>query len=198
MIDKYSVSALLDSTPAPAVQKPAELPVETAAHPNGSADPQLPGPATEPPQIAATGDGPLAISALHLCRKVLGFGAFEPLERPLVRSGQRALIYCELSGVRYELQDDTYQSRIASRIELRSAGDNRLCWEHDLGSDHDACRHRRRDYYVNYLVEFPALLTPGPYRLKLLQTDLIANQSAASEIPIEITTEASTREDGPH
>jgi hypothetical protein len=158
----------------------------------------LTGAAIESRQIATTGDEPLAISELHLCRQVLGFASFEPLDRPLVRAGQRALIYCELSGVRYEPQDDTYQSRIASRIELRSAGDNRVRWEHDLGSDHDASRRPRRDYYVNYLVEFPARLTPGAYRLKLLQTDLIANQSAASEIPIEIATEESTRDQGPH
>ncbi len=143
---------------------------------------------------APVDDEPLVISELHLCRTVHGFGSFEPLPEPSVRAGQRALIYCEMSGLKYEQHDDSFLARIASRIELRSAGDGTVRWEHDLGSDQDECRHRRRDFYVNYLVDLPATLAPGPYRLKLLQTNLVANRSAATETPIEIAPGVSAPE----
>ena len=48
---------------------------------------------------------PLGISGLRLCRKVLGFGAFEPLEGPELKPGQNILIYCEPTGLRFETRE---------------------------------------------------------------------------------------------
>ena len=43
---------------------------------------------------------PLGITELRLCRKVLGFGAFEQLDGSMVKPGQPVILYCELSGLR--------------------------------------------------------------------------------------------------
>ena len=46
-----------------------------------------------------------------------------------------------------------------------------------LGPDEDVCASRRRDFFVNYVFNLPKTLPPGSYRLRLTQTDLVANQS---------------------
>jgi hypothetical protein len=130
----------------------------------------------------------LTITELRLCRKVFGFASFEALDEPTVKAGQRVLIYCEMTGIEYEPQDGSFVSRLSSVIELRSAGQDHgaLQWEQELGTAEDVCRRRRRDYYVNYRVTLPRTLAPGSYRLRLIQTDLVANQTTSAEMPLAI------------
>ena len=129
----------------------------------------------------------LGISDLRLCRKVFGFGSFEPLADQSVKVGQRLLVYCELTGLQYEARDAGFVSRISSRVEVRPALGGPAVWEQELGDAEDLCRRQRRDYYVNYRVDLPKTLGPGSYSLRLLQTDLVAGCSTTSEIPLEIT-----------
>jgi hypothetical protein len=131
-------------------------------------------------------DEPLTVSEPRLCQKVHGFGSYELLGDPAVRAGQRLLIYSDVSGLRYEESGDAFTSQISSRLELRSQADGLVRWETALGPKQDSCRRRRRDFYVNYLVQLPAALEPGPYRLRLTLTDLIAGRDASSEVPLEI------------
>jgi hypothetical protein len=128
----------------------------------------------------------LGVSNLRLCRGVSGFGSFEPLPASALRAGQSFLLYCELTGLRYEDKDTSYLSRLSSRIELVWARDGTKQWEQSLGETEDRCRSRRRDNYVNYRITLPLTLPAGDYRLRLTQTDLVANRSASSELPMTI------------
>jgi hypothetical protein len=134
----------------------------------------------------AAGGGPLAISEVRLCRSITGFGSFEPLADERVKAGQSLLVYCELTGLQYEARDDRFVSRISSRVELKRTQGGPVVWQQELGQAEDACRRRRRDYYVNYFVDLPKSLHPGSYRLRLLQTDLVAGGSTSNEIPLEV------------
>jgi hypothetical protein len=127
---------------------------------------------------------PLNITGLRLCRRVYGFGAFEPLEGSGLKAGQTVLIYCEPTGLRYRTKGETFSSRLSSRVELVSAKGGTKVWEQALGEAEDECRSRRRDCYVNYRTTFPPTIAPGDYRLRLIQTDLVANCSASSELPV--------------
>ena len=130
---------------------------------------------------------PLGVSDLRLCRKVNGFGSFEPLPTSALRAGQPILVYCELTGLRYQARDASYVSRLSSWVELISAREGAKIWEQSLGEAEDQCRSRRRDNYVNYRITLPQSLPAGDYRLRLTQTDLVANHSASSELPLTIT-----------
>ena len=134
----------------------------------------------------AVHDGPLSITEFRLCRKVFGFGSFEPLADQGVKAGQRLLVYCELTGLQYEARAAGFVSRISSRVEIQSDHGGHVLWEKALGDAEDVCRRRRRDYYVNYRFELPRSLSPGSYRLRLLQTDLVAGSATSTEIPLEI------------
>ncbi|HKI16610.1 MAG TPA: hypothetical protein VKA15_01965, partial [Isosphaeraceae bacterium] len=171
--------------PAPATLKEKERrPEQPEQHQPGAADP----PSTGPLGVSALEDcDPLGISELRLCRKVSGFGSFEPLNENSVKAGQPLLIYCEMTGLRYEAKDDGFVSRVSSRIEIRAAGGGPIQWEHELGAGEDVCRRRRHDYYVNYLVDLPKSLAPGSYGLRLTQTDVVASRSTSAEIPLNIS-----------
>ncbi|MGO8899893.1 MAG: hypothetical protein ACLQU5_16305 [Isosphaeraceae bacterium] len=137
--------------------------------------------------LALEDRAPLCVSEPRLCRMVSGFGSFEPLPASGLRAGQPFLIYCELAGLRYQARDTSYVSRLSSRVELISARDGTKVWEQSLGEAEDQCRSRRRDNYVNYRITLPQTLPAGDYRLRLTQTDLVANHSASSELSLTVT-----------
>ena len=138
-------------------------------------------------KLDATQRSPLVISDLRLCRQVFGFGSYEPLAGERIKVGQHLRMYCELTGVQYDVREADFVSRISSRVEIKAAHGGPVLWKRELGDAEDVCRRRRRDYYVNYRVELPKSLGPGSYRLRLLQTDLVAGCSTSGEIPLEIT-----------
>jgi hypothetical protein len=136
--------------------------------------------------LALEDRAPLGVSNLRLCQKVSGFGSFEPMPAPALRAGQSFLIYCELTGLRYQARDTSYLSRLSSRVELVAARDGSKQWEQSLGEAQDQCRSRRRDNFVNYRITLPQTLPTGDYRLRLTQTDLVANRSASSELLLTV------------
>jgi hypothetical protein len=129
---------------------------------------------------------PLAVGKLCLCRKIVGFGSYDPLTDARVKAGQQVLLYCEMTGMRYEANDASFVSRLSSKIEIGSVGNGVFQWALELGPKEDVCASRRHDFFVNYKFSVPPGLPPGAYRLRLTQTDLIANRSTAAEIPLVI------------
>jgi hypothetical protein len=169
--------------------------VEALAQASARAEGDPAGPAAADPALreaitALEANLPLTVGTLALCRKVQGFGQYEPLAEPSCRAGQTVVVYCELDGLRYEPEPDggRVRSRLESTVELRAAEGDRVVWSQSLGTAEDVCRRRRRDYYVNYRLTLPdaAALPPGAYRLRVHQRDAIAGNEATAEIPLTI------------
>jgi hypothetical protein len=135
---------------------------------------------------------PLEVAELRLCRKVSGFGSFDPIEERGCQAGAVLLLYCEMAGLRYEPRGDRMQSRLESHLEILPEKDEKPLWKQDLGIAEDTCRRARRDYYVNYRITLPGpdLLPPGSYRLRVTQKDLLAGHQADHAIPLTIVGEA--------
>jgi hypothetical protein len=127
----------------------------------------------------------IRIAELKLCRKVERFGSFEPLDTTALRTGRTVLVYCEVAGLEYRARGDQFVSRLASHLELR-AENGPLIWEQALPTAEDSCRRPRRDYFVWYRVMLPRSLEPGSYRLRLIQTDLIAERTTSAEVALSI------------
>ena len=137
--------------------------------------------------LALEDQAPLEITDLQLCRKVSGFGNFDPLDSASLKAGQAVIIYCELSGLRSEATGDGYRTRLASHYEIRpKTGGDPVIERSSLGAAEDLCRRRRRDYYANYRIDLPRRLPPGSYELRLTQEDEIAGRSTSSAIPLSI------------
>ena len=106
--------------------------------------------------------------------------------RVRAQAGPPVILYCELTGLRYQTAEQAFVSRLSSRVELVRPRDARQSLGPIAGEAEDHCRSRRRDYYVNYRITLPSTLAPGDYRLRLIQTDLVAGQSASAELPVTI------------
>ncbi len=146
--------------------------------------------------IALEDQAPLEITDLQICRKVKGYGDFEPIDPTSCRPGQGLILYCELAGVHAEPDEPRhgFRSRLTSRVELvhvnvqdgSGPDDGAPLWSQSLGTADDLCRRRRRDYYVNYRIHLPPSIAPGSYELRLIQDDLIAHQTARRGLRLEI------------
>lgn len=126
------------------------------------------------------------ITALVLCRKVNGFGSFEPIDSTSCKANRPVIVYCELAGVRYEPSGDTFRSRLAAQVEILSARDEKPISTHALGTAEDVCPRKRRDYYVNYRITLPKSLGPGSYILRLTQKDLNSDRTATHSVTFSI------------
>ncbi len=133
---------------------------------------------------ALENEAPLEIGDLRLCRKVKGFGNFEPIEPSAYRGGQPLIGCCEMSGVRYIATGEMCHSRLSARVELVPVQGGEPAWSQDLGTAEDVCRHPRRDYYVNYRIVLPESVSPGQYQLKLTQRDELAGRTASASLPV--------------
>jgi hypothetical protein len=106
------------------------------------------------------------------------------MDHSQLKAGQPALLYCETASLGHEAKGGVFVSRLSSRVELVSAADGKAVWELPLGEALDESEARRDTCYVNCRMTFPRSITPGDYRLRLIQTDLVAERTVSSEISV--------------
>lgn len=142
----------------------------------------------EPGPDAASPEPTLEIVGLCLCRRVDGFGVYEPADPAAIRPGASLTLYWEVEGLRVEQDGPWFRTRLASAVALLppDGPDDAPVWTHSLGSADDSCRRPRRDYFVNGRLTLPDSLPPGPYRLRLTLDDLAAGLSTSQMIDLEI------------
>lgn len=158
----------------------------TTATDPATPDVELVGPRVREGVEALNALAPLEIEHLALCRRIHGFGGFEPLSPDSIRAGQQVLIYCELAGLRSTSTDDGFLSRLSSQVEIVHVGGGDPVWSQALGIAEDRCRRPRRDYYVNYRITLPANLAAGAYELRLTQTDLTSDRTASRSLEFTV------------
>jgi|GEM_PF-1937578 len=129
---------------------------------------------------------PLEITDLRLCRKVTDFGKFDVLDATDCKAGQKLLLYCEMSGVRYAEAGETFHSRLNSQVKLIPSQGGDPVWNQELGPADDFCHRRRRDYFVTICLTLPDNLEPGSYDLLLIQEDELASRSTSSKVTLTI------------
>jgi len=210
---KVSLPPKPEPVPVPAPIKPesAGLKLEPTPETKIKTDPKIQrtGTESEPPDAGATSEPveealpeseettedekTLAITETRFCRRVHGFGSVDPLPPgETLKAGQKVWLYAELTGVRYDPDENGFRSRIASRLELfRTPEEGPVravdsVWVETTPDAEDSCRHRRRDYFVNYVIPLPKSTKPGEYVLRLSVTDLLSNRVTTSDLPLSI------------
>ncbi len=127
---------------------------------------------------------PLQIRTLALCRKIDGYGQYEPTE---AHAGKPVLVYCELDGLRYEEDADGFRSRLASRVEIvPTSGGLRF-------GPRRAPRPRTIAAVAAATISpianciCPRHSLPAQYTLRMTQTDLISGKSVASSLELRVS-----------
>lgn len=120
------------------------------------------------------GQQPVAIRHLTVCRRVMGFGVYEPFESTTFLAGrdQKMIVYLELEHFQPVQRDgDRFHVDLQQELTLYSA-DGLAVWRNEPVKINDVSSNRRHDFFVVQLITLPARLSVGQYRLKVRVTDL--------------------------
>ncbi|QOV88533.1 hypothetical protein [Humisphaera borealis] len=125
----------------------------------------------------------LSIPTMSLCRRVDGFGIYEPMALSF-RAGleHETIIYCEVENFTSRLNEkQLWETKLSMEAVLyNSAGDAIL-----RGKDNvpiDLCRNRRRDFFVVKRLKLPATLAASRYILKVTIVDEQAKRVAENSL----------------
>lgn len=129
----------------------------------------------------------LVISTVALCKKVVTFGVYEPVEPEFAAGAEHAVIvYCEVENFASQLNEKKlWETRLKQEIVLYTEGGLPV-WQHKTRTVTDLSRNRRRDFFVVDMIKLPANLTIGRYLLKVSLVDLNANRIAEATVPVAI------------
>lgn len=140
---------------------------------------------------------PLRIGRALLCERVEGFGAYTPFAGPKILSGRarRAIVYVEIDhfATRPRTSDEGVEGfavELSQELTLYHDADGLLAWRKPPEDVSDFSRNRRRDFYMVQMIELPANLTVGSYRLKVTIRDKATSAVAESIMPVEVVADA--------
>ena len=128
----------------------------------------------------------LTLGTVALCKRVTGFGLYEPLSPARFPAGvsSQLYVYCEVDNfLPRKTADGQWETRLAQRVSLYTA-DGTVVWEDKARGVSDVCRDRRRDFFTKEPIVLPPTLDAGAYKLKVTVTDRNANKVAESDAPL--------------
>jgi len=134
---------------------------------------------------------PLRIRHAELCRRVSGYGVYDPVPAAFVRGRPiRTIVYIELDNfTSVERSPTQYEVQLSQELVLYNESDGAAVWSHDPVRIVDKSRNERRDFFTVQLITLPAELNVGKYLLKVRITDHHAESGGAvceRSIPITI------------
>jgi len=131
----------------------------------------------------------LALSNPAICTQVQQFGIYNPIEGARVpQQDPRFVVYCEVENFHpVRTKAGLWQTRLTYELALLpDKGGGPSLYTKPLVPVLDACRNRRRDFFIADQVTLPPKVGPGKYVLKVSVTDEQANRSAEATTPLEI------------
>jgi hypothetical protein len=82
-----------------------------------------------------------------------------------------------------------YKVSLEQQIQLFHDADGVLAWRTPSEKVEDFSRNRRREFYTVQIIELPATLTVGAYRLKVTVEDTATGAVSERILPIEIVAD---------
>lgn len=120
----------------------------------------------------------LDLRNLTFCESVDSFGWFTEFPRRTFRPGEEVILYLEVENFAAEARSKKeFETELQGSYQIYdSAG--RMVAERILPLDKETCRNFRRDYFLAYLINMPAKISTGKYRLELTVEDMKAQDHA--------------------
>ena len=137
-------------------------------------------------QLSAASD--LALPRLVLCRKVVSFGNYVPFEPADFVAGNPVAFatYCEVRNLVSALREDKlYHTDLSLSTQVLTR-DGQTLLTLDDPSVSDACRSRRRDFFVAREVRLPATTAAGEYVVKVTVRDKLGQKVAESRATFRV------------
>ncbi len=133
------------------------------------------------------GPVPLEVRRVEICRKVEGYGVYEPFEGRTFLAGRehKMIVYVELDNfTAVKRGDGEFEVRLEQEIAIYTDWDGQKVWRNPTQEIVDRSQNRRRDFFVVQMITLPARLGVGKYVLKVDVTD--KHGGSMDAVPIEI------------
>jgi hypothetical protein len=129
----------------------------------------------------------LTIPTISLCRKVSGFGTYEPIDARFVAGARNeAIVYCEVGNVASQQNEQgIWESRLSQEAVLYT-DDGQRVWTNPPQAIVDKSRNRRHDFCVAQKLTLPPNLSINRYILKVTVKDEQARRMAEASMPIQV------------
>jgi len=145
----------------------------------------------------------LSVPMVALCSRVEGFGTYNELPRAdeqyrfLARTANKMIVYAEVEnfGRSSKSRDGLWGHEVSltQSVQLYHAAGSAdtLVWQRPEQAIVDFSRRPRRDFFTVQVIDLPASLGVGAYRLKLTITDRTTGAVAESILPFELVADSS-------
>jgi hypothetical protein len=132
---------------------------------------------------------PLVVRQATFCRRVQGFGKFQPVPGQFT-PGEAVGLYCEVDNLQEQvLPSGQYTLTLEGRLELRN-GNGKTVWHQTVQFEPDLALSPRRDHFLFLRWHLPAHLQAGNYTLVLTLKDVPTQRTCTVELPLRITATA--------
>lgn len=150
------------------------------------------------------------ISRAVLCRRVMGFGQYDPFSAPIFLAGRsnRALVYVEVDHLSHRAardrdpgvsdqgwsasaSDPLWAIEVSEELGLWHDADGSLQWRKPEQTVVEVSRQRRHDFYLVQAIDLPETLSVGNYKLKIVVRDKASGSTDETTLSIQIVADAS-------
>ncbi|MCC7146012.1 MAG: hypothetical protein IT443_06165 [Phycisphaeraceae bacterium] len=135
---------------------------------------------------------PLRIRRVELCRRVDGYGIYDPVPSRtlLVGRDHRLIVYVELDDfTSVGKSDGSFEVKLAQELSLFNEADGLAVWRQPRVEIVDQSRNRRQDFFIVQVIDLPARLTVGKFILKTRITDLHNQTLDETSLSLELVAD---------
>ena len=123
-------------------------------------------------------------------KRVDGFGLYEPIETAEFQPGEQIIVYAEINNFRSRSTAEGYETSLGTSYQVVDESGRRVDGA-QFPDVQDICQSRRHDFHMQYEMQLPTRIYPGPYQLQLIITDHASNKIGQTTLAFEIVDEPS-------
>ncbi|MCA9236190.1 MAG: hypothetical protein KDA44_12015 [Planctomycetales bacterium] len=120
--------------------------------------------------------------------RVDGFGLYEPVPKAEFAPGQSIIVYAEMVNFRSQSTAEGYETSLGTSYQVVDETGRRVDGA-QFPDVQDVCQSRRHDFHMQYEMQLPTRIYPGPYQLQLIITDHSSNKIGQADLAFEIVDE---------
>jgi hypothetical protein len=134
----------------------------------------------------------LTVPTLLLCRRVDGFGVYDPIEPAEFPQGREVpvILYCEVANFSSQKADGKQWETTLSHSATLYKESGVPVWSDKTTNVTDHSRNRRHDFFIVKMMHLPSTLPAGRYVLKVTVVDRQSNRIAEGSTTLTIVAPA--------
>jgi hypothetical protein len=135
----------------------------------------------------------LSVPIVALCRRVSGFGVYDPIDGARFSAGQDTpvVVYCEVDNFASRLNEQrVWETKLKLQVVLYAEESGMEVWrQKDVPAGVDLSRNRRHDFFMAEMIHLPASLSIGRYLLKVSVEDQEVNRIAENTVGVQVVAQ---------